>query len=471
MVIYFFITVSVLFCACQSYQPQPIIPTQSLEKIDSSRKAMLTDRLETQQPVHQQFTFLKAVKILGTNSPILKEVRAEYKKIKDIAAINTPLPNPRLELGALIGTQLGNDSGGRVQPLVAFGFTIPLSSRLTKQDEVNTAAAKYAYLRYVLQHRSEYLKLRKIYIDLLFLEEHRKLHDRIINTVNNSSSITKELVAAGVTTAFDVGIIELEVLQKSAQLKKIERQILQLKGKLSEILGINSKFFQFTQPQIYPQLPSKMPSVEQLKKILLSNHPQLALLRASHEIVEKRLHLEITKQTPDLIVSPSFEGDPGEDRNVWGVSVRFPVPIFDKNQVAIKSQEGQRRVIKTKYDSTLNRALARMEASHADYVLQKNRHNQAKVISKKAQENVELALEILKRGELNFIRYIDTERSLANSLLEMHSAKKAMYYAWMEVEKIIGMPLSLLPQEQEQEQEQGATTIKDLFSPAKGVQE
>ena len=377
---------------CQSYKPQPIIPRDSLMDVEKSRNMLLSDKnVSVTDPQKQQrnFSFIEAVKILKENSPSLKQARSEYKKALRQAEIDTPLPNPQLQLGGILGSNLGDDSSGRVQPLVSFGFTIPLSRRLSRQDEVNSSRAKYAYTKYLLQHRSEYLKLRRYYIELILLENQKAIHQRIISSIETSVGVTQRLIEAGVATALDIGIVELELLEKQSQLAQIDGEITKVRGKLSQILGVNSEFLVLPSTVTCPKLPENVPEFAKLKAIMLENNSSLALLQATYEIAEKELHLQITKQTPDITLNPSFQGDPGEDTKFWGLSVSFQVPVFDRNQRAIAAKESNRELVKVQYDGALSNALALLETSQQHYLQQQRRFKKmTDVVLKKSKKNV-----------------------------------------------------------------------------------
>ncbi|BBM84256.1 TolC family protein [Candidatus Uabimicrobium amorphum] len=446
----------VIFSGCQSYKPQPIIPRNSLSDIEKSRNTLLaSENLSSIDSQNDQrawnFSFIEAAKTLKENSPSLKQARSEYKKELRQAEIKTPLPNPQLQTGVIIGSNLGDDSSGRVQPLVSFGFTIPLSKRLSRQDEVNSSRAKYAYMKYLLQHRSEYLKLRRYYIELILLENRKTIHKRIVSSIQTSINVTQKLIDAGVATALDIGIVELELLEKQSQLAKVEGEMTKVRGKLSQILGVSSKFLVWPSSITCPKLPKSVPELAKLKAIMLENNSSLALLQATYEIAEKELHLQITKQTPDITLTPSFEGDPGQDTNFWGVAVSFRVPIFDQNQRAIALKESNRELVKVQYNGALSNALAFLETSYQHYLQQQQRFQKiTDIVLQKSKRNVGIALETLKRGEVDFLKYIDSERSLRNILLDVHEAKTEMYKAWLNMETVMGMPIWLLPEEQQQ---------------------
>lgn len=439
-----------ILSGCQSYKPQPIIPQNSLQAIEESRNTLLDNtKLSSSISLEKKFSFLELVKMLKKNSPNLKQARSEYKKALRQAEIETPLPNPQLQLGTIIGSNLGDNSSGRVQPLVSFGFTIPLSQRLSRQDQVNSSRAKYAHMKYLLQHRNEYLKLRHYYIELILLLKQKSIHNTIIASIETSVTVTQRLIEAGVATALDIGIVELELLEKQSQLAKIDGEITKVRGKLSQILGVNSKFLILPSTIHCPELPISVPELTQLKSIMLANNSSLALLQATYEIAEKELHLQITKQTPDITLSPSFQGDPGEDTKFWGVSVSFEVPIFDQNQRAIAAKESNRELVRVQYEGALSNALALLETSYQHYLQQQQRFNKiSDVVLKKSKKNVAIALETLKRGEVDFLKYVDSERSLRNILLEVHQAKSEMYKAWLHMETVMGMPIWFLPEEQ-----------------------
>ena len=79
-----------ILVSCQSFKKLPIDKTKILKDVEEHRKY--------NGPV-EGLSFNDAQKLMSMNNLELKELRQEYEKLKSIAEIKTPLPNPSIELG------------------------------------------------------------------------------------------------------------------------------------------------------------------------------------------------------------------------------------------------------------------------------------------------------------------------------------------------------------------------------------
>lgn len=442
---------ALLLTGCEKYKAKPLDGPATLAKVDRWRHlqgdetgGVSTVQISSSQPC----TFSRAAELMLAHSPALQEVRAEYQTALAVAKVKTPFPNPALEAGPNYGFGPGVDSLYRLQPFASLGFTIPTGRRLKRQDELNASNAALAWAEFQIKQRVLYLDLRASYTRLALADRRAEVRRRIAESAQQSSAVTRKLIDAGTATALDAGLIELEQARlKSSELDAKADRVNTL-GELSELAGVHADFFNVMPENPLPALDSPLPKLEELKDLLVNNHPELARLRAKYEVAERQLRLEIAKQYPDIHIGPSYEGDPGEQKRVLGLTIGLELPIFDRNQQALAQAKLSRDEVRVKYEAAANRALAGLERAHRNYELAREKLKLLNdIILPKAANNIEQARKALGAGVSDALKFLETERSqrdAQNDALETELSARA---AWVELEKTVGHPLLSFPSE------------------------
>lgn len=442
--------VALLLTGCEKYKAKPLDERATLEKVDRWRRL----QTETGTPTAgaptstQPCTFSRASELMLAHSPALQEARAEYQTALAVAKVKTPFPNPSFEAGPNYGFGPGVDSLHRLQPFASLGFTIPTGRRLKRQDELNASNAALAWAEHQVQQRTLYLDLRAAYTRLALAQKRMDTRKKIAESAQQSSTITRRLIDAGTATALDAGLIDLEQARlKSSELDSNADRVNTL-GELSELAGVHADFFSVMPENPLPPLDAPLPKFEELKELLVNNHPELARLRAKYEVAERALRLEIAKQYPDIKIGPSYEGETADTKRILGLTIGLELPIFDRNQQGVAQAKLSRDEIRVKYEAAANRALAALERTHRNYELAREKLKLLNdVILPKAANNIDQARKALGAGVSDALKFLDTERSQRAAQNDALETELAARTAWIELEKTVGHPLLSFPSE------------------------
>jgi outer membrane protein, heavy metal efflux system len=456
------VSVVILCTGCQSYQAKPLVPSEILKEVEASRKLLTADQIDehvsetgggekhhsAQIELSARSGFVQATVWMRQNSPKLKKAMAEYDQARSLADIGTPLPNPAIFLGSLIGANLDTGASHRVQPLVDFGFAIPLSGRLSAQDNVNQALANEALMQLVVTHRREYLELRRLFSDRHLTAKRLAIQEAIRESSLKTMALTERLVEAGAASALDRGLMELESVRLEALLRKTELDHVGIEEALSRLIGISIELISAIDSSVLPEMKGNLRAREDAKSIMVSNNPSLALLRARYEVSERRLQLELKKQYPDLRFGASFEGDPGDTKKIWGLGIGIAIPIFDRNQQGIEVARKDREKVRSAYEATLSESLATLEGLHSRYSIARENHRLLRDVAlPRAEANVEVALRSIEAGAIDSLKYLEVVRTMRSLLIEAFEAEREAREVLSELEKIMGVPLALYPAE------------------------
>ena len=424
---------------CKAYEAHPLDPEKIIGSVDRERREL--------KQVTSSVSLARAAELMRHHGPDVKEAVARYRTALARARIATPLPNPGLEVGPEYGFGPDVDTN-RLVPFGSLGLTIPLGGRLSRTDDLNRARAELLRIVGVARHRELYLELRRRYVRLVIAREIQETREELLRSAVKSVESSLRLVEAGQATALDVALFQLERGRSQAKSLAATAASAEAQAALAALVGVHRDHFAKLPADALPGLPPTLPDLEDLKKLLIANHAELARLRARYAEAESSLRLEIAKQYPDLRLGPSGAGETGDRKTVLGLSIGIAIPIFDRNQQAIAEAEERRAEVRTLYAAAANRALAEVERAHLTGELAANRYGiLKKTVLPQARNSIELAREALAAGSGGALRLLDAERSYRQVMIEVLQAGLAEREAWVDLELAVGRPLISFPSE------------------------
>lgn len=433
---------AVLLCflaGCEKYRPAPLDPLATVARIEAQRLAPAGDPKEL---AGQPLTLERAADWLRRHGPEVQETLAEFRTAHAVARIDTPLPNPALEIGPQFGFGPDLAPVNRAAPFGSIGFTIPLGKRLRRQTELNRAYAEVARVHALARFRELYLELRAHYAGLAIAAQRVQAREAIGAGSKQSLEAGRRLVEAGQAAALDVAMFELEYQRSQAELLAARREAADAESALAGLLGVNALTTRTLPDDPLPALPAELPALDLLKEALVAEHTGLARLRARYEASERALRLEISKQVPDFTFGPGWDNEVGERKTVLGLTLGIELPIFDRNQQGIAEAKHRREEVRTQYESEIKRALAGLEHAHAALgIARENRILLNEKILPKAEGNVALARRSVEAGATDAFQLLDAERSARSVKIEALEAELAERKAWSELELAVGRPL------------------------------
>ncbi len=439
-----------VFAGCRTYRAEPLASGELLDAIERARHLSPNPSIPPQAADQEEqplapLSIVEAAGWLCANGPGLKEARVAFEVAQGISRVKTPFPNPEMTLGAKVGSNLDEEGESRrTQPLVDFGFTIPLSGRLGVEDDVNRARADAACVDLVVEHRRSYLMLRALYSELLGALNRFSVLEEVLVSAGKARNLTERLVDAGAASALDLGLMELDATGLEGDLIAARVAIAAVEGRFSRLTGVSSALFAGRALSASPSVDEPLPGSDALKETLVANNPDLAVLRARYEVAEQELRLEIRKQYPDLTLGFSFDGEPGETKKVWGLGLGVSLPIFDRNAQGIARAEGERTRLRALYEATLSRALADLEAACAGLILAREKQRFLRdVVLPRSQANLGVALRSVRAAAADSHKYLEMERAHRLIIVDALDAEIETQRALGAVEKAVGVPLGL----------------------------
>ncbi len=439
-----FLLVVVPPVGCRSFEEKPLDPVTVLRDVeDSLRSWPGRDRGDDARGI----TLREASLWMLEHGPGVREAVAAYETALAVASIDTPIPNPSLEVGPEYG--FGSDvTTNRVVPFGALGITIPLGGRLKRNDELNRTRAEVARVDAIARHRELYLELRRAYAALVISRRRLESRRGILAGARTSADSARRLVDAGQATAIDVALFQLERGRAEAEVLDAEDEESDAASRVSSLVGLHASRFRVLPAETLPDPVAGIPALDEAKAALVVHHAELGRQRARYEESEAALRLEIAKQYPDLQIGPSIGGETGDRKTVVGLTLGIELPLFDRNQQAIATAEARREESRVRYEAAAQRALIEVERAHRHLLVATRRYRLLRdTVLAQATSSIGLARSSLEAGSGDALRLLHAERSYRQILVEVVEAELLVHDAWRTLELAVGTPLSLFPSE------------------------
>ncbi len=419
-------------CAMQAYEPAPILD-EDFGAFSAEREGSSEDGPPG------ELSLTKAAAWLRNRGPRVREAIASYRTALAKAGVSTPWPNPAIAVGPEFGFGQGLNKAVSVGSL---SFTIPISGRLGRQDEVNAALAGFAQADALATFRELYLDLRATYVRLAVSETRESVRKDVLEAAQVSLAVANDLVVAGGATALDVSLFRLEHARERSRVLGARMERANAASDMSQLVAVHPSRLGTLPASALPELPEAVPSSKDLEDLIVIENPGLFRVRAEYEVAERKLHLEVVKQYPDIVFGSSFGGDVGSRGTILGLSLGIELPLFDRNQQAIAQARMRREEIRTRYESEAHRVLNAVERARANAELASAQHQILRDdVLPAAQINVSIAEQSVAAGAAGALQLLDAERSLRQVQVEVLEARLAEQLAWSDLEKAVGMPL------------------------------
>jgi outer membrane protein, heavy metal efflux system len=307
------------------------------------------------------------------------------------------------------------------EPWVLLGslnFTLPLSGRLGVEKKQARAEVSAAHLRALAEERRLLGELRVAWVAWSAARERAALTRQVIEQTKGSAERAEELRKAGELDAVDAGLLQIELVKWSGELRKSEAESrsgeMQLKTKLGLLPAANV--------QLIPALSlASFLSADDVRPEMVSEHPRVRAAQAEYEVAERTLELEVRRQYPDLKVGGGFGTDEGDERVLFGASL--PLPLLNANRRAIAEAKANREVARAGAEAVYEELFGDASAAQVQLEAADARVRYAeRELAPLADRQVRDAQRLAKAGELNSLVLLEALRTAHQAKLEVLDA-------------------------------------------------
>lgn len=243
---------------------------------------------------------------------------------------------------------------------------LPLFGRLKREKEKAWADYNVMERQVAALEWSAIINLRSLWVEWSGLYGKTELTKKYLAQLNNVRSSVSQLASVGELDSTEARVLEIEHAGMQTELIDLQTKMETVRQEILNSLGLHPQ----TKTKFNPKTTLfQGETFEKIKTLEISeNHPLLARFQAAYEASEKELHLEISKQYPDLVLSPSY----GDENGRIGFGFSFVLPLWNQNKKAIakatKNREVARKLLEAVYEDLIHQldlSLKRFKASQS----------------------------------------------------------------------------------------------------------
>lgn len=421
--------------ACASYEARPLDHVEEVRLVAAEREA--TELPEGAEAVD----FATAHGWLFERNPALRRARAALRAAEEYAKVDTPLPDPQIQLGPRYG--FGSDVGTSLWTgFLQVAFTIPSGDRRAVQDALDDARAELEFTDALGIARDEVLRLRGELARLALARARSAELEGLADSADRAAELVRRGLRAGSTTALDAALADLEAARARAVVLEAREEELEAVHAVAALTGVPAERFARLAPELTAAPPVDAPDLESLRSQLARQHPELLRRRAAYVVAEHELHLQVELSKPDVQVAPGYTGENGDDIHVLQLGFQFNLPVFNGNVKGIRAAEVRREELREDFRATAAALLADVDAARAGVALARERVTSLRDgLLPIADRGSALAERAVEAGAADALRLLAVERAVRELRAEALAAELDLVRRWTALERAVGAPL------------------------------
>lgn len=280
--------------------------------------------------------------------PELRQLRAEAGVARATADHAGVLPDPYLQ--GSVANKLGNENPWLVTS--AFGLTLPLTGQLARAQDLADAQKGRALLHVLVREVQVQDELELAWVRWSVRASHVALLEQLRADLEGLAALAERLGEADEIARAEARAFRLEVVERTAQLLAASAERDEARAELDARMGLPPGNDLPLRPT--DGVADRSPSTGAVEVDVVRG-PALALLQRDHEVRERDLELQVSKQWPMLTLGPGVEEEDATNRPV--INFLLPLPLWNRNQQVIAQAEAAREAAATALRIGCERAL------------------------------------------------------------------------------------------------------------------
>lgn len=277
--------------------------------------------------------------------------------------------------GARINPTLGLDGGYNKSPDAALiygilpAFTIETAGKrgyriLQAEKQSESARIGLAEAGWLLRSR-----IRSAFYDYQFAVRRRDLLQSEQNIRSEIVEIFDKRLAVGEAARPELDVYRVDLLTTEAALQVAIGDVNQTRSALANAVGLP---LEALAGKTIESSSLDSPPAEKALPILtvqragLLHRADLRRTLTDYAATDAALRLELARQYPDLVLTPSYSFEEGFARYMLSASIQS-IPLFNRNQGPIAAAEAQRQQAADRFEALQSQAIGQMERALVQY--------------------------------------------------------------------------------------------------------
>jgi cobalt-zinc-cadmium efflux system outer membrane protein len=398
-------------CAHQTYQSKTIDPQQTAEQLVTRdlNSPELHRYMESQGYAADSFPLqtwgLRELTLAAFHyHPQLAVARAQWRAAQAQQIIAGQKPNPTLS-NVL---EHHSDTAGGISPwALGLGIEIPIETGGKRQARIDqavhlTEAARLSIGQQAWEIRSQ---VQSALIEYRAATRKLELLNREIVLQTAIASMLQKRLVAGLISDIDLATARLQ-LQKLQNTHAAESaRSSELRAQLASAVGIPaSALVNIRIEDALPPAPTfdKLPGAE-VQRAALLNRLDIRSALARYDAAESRLRLEIARQRPDIVLSPGYMFDQGD--NIWSLGFSLLLNLAHKNEGPIAEAEAERELQARQFEALQARVINEQGLALAQYESRLAELGKAESMVRAQQQNMGRSERQFKAGHIDRLEW------------------------------------------------------------------
>lgn len=451
-------------CATQTYRAKPIEPAQLAasfgeRNLDSAalHAYMLAQGYPQGALPIKQWGLRELTLAAFFYHPQLDAARARWNAARAEEISAGQKPNPAVAGNA----EHHSRADGGISPwTLGISLDIPIETGGKRQARIDRAASLSQAARIEIG-QTAWLVRSRLHSSLIeyssalrqseLLHREAALHGEIVQMLQNR-------LQAGMVSDIDLGNARLQLQKTQHALAAENSRLPELRAAVASMTGLPAHALDTVLLKTSPEpVPAGSLPTEAVQRAALLNRLDIRSALARYDAAEARLRLEIARQRPDIVLSPGYSFDQGDNR--WSLGLSLILALLHNNEGPIAEASAQRELEGRQFEALQMRVIGEQEMALAHYRAALEEAEQAgKLLAAQRQQ--------LERSERQFeAGYID-RLELTVARLEVLAAEQGLFAVSIKSQRALaaledavqrpldGTPLPALPEQANIEESQ-----------------
>lgn len=311
-------------------------------------------------------------------------------------------------------------------------------SNAVRLAQATGEAARYEFADLIRRMRGE---LNKTFVELYFVQKNLSLFKNEIVSLKKMLNLLTVQEEKGNISKMETARIQALLLSLTQEQNEYMAHADELQGKLRIYLALpeNAQPLAVFNENCLNQLSKDSPNMGRLEDYLASRS-DVQLAKSTINADTLQIRLAKSKAYPEVHLRGSYDRNGGYFPNYFSVGVSVSVPIFNRNQGAIKKAKAQMLADKYLYDSRLQNA--RNELSLAVERLQRNMNLIASISDEYNKVDMEDLFkgvnENYRRRNISLLEFVDFYNTYKNAKLEIANVQKDAFLSIEDLNTAVG---------------------------------
>ncbi|UCG51637.1 MAG: TolC family protein [Candidatus Latescibacterota bacterium] len=364
------------------------------------------------------------------------EVRAREAEI--LQAGLRPNPQAAIEIENFVGSGEFDGFGGSETTLGLFQL-FELGGKRGNRRSVAEQSRNLAAWDYETKRVDVLTEVTKNFVALLVAQKQAALAGELVNVAEQMLDAVTMRVEAGGTSPVEQGRAQLELHTTRIDLQRAQREVDMTRQRLSAMWGETNPRFAEARGTIETTAP--VPPIEEIV-VRINHNPDLARWMTEFAQREAIASLERSRRIPDLELGIGIRRIAATDDNALVAELTVPLPIFSRNQGAIRAAERRVAMAREERRASSVKIRTRLTDIYQQLVLSEGELTRLRdEVLPEATTTFESARTAYQRGRMRLTGVLDAQRTLFALRSRYYDALGAYHQGRADIERLIGAPL------------------------------